>query len=347
MRWAMTLPEGPEAGLALGRSPRQSNAGRPPLRLKGRSRGRSPRVLRSAPFAAVRGAGHCRPASRRNTGMLRDGNGEISWAELSLFAADLRDRLISHNLGNPGDFDRALDRVRPALEALARQGGDPRFALGVLVSARWRRLRAPGKHFPRWIRTLERLSVADELHRLVHGAQNPRGQLKAAVDDTLQFLRGFVWQDEGIFESTTTRRTEENARWASRRSDEALAVLAWHVRAGTTARRTDLILLASLVEAFDLIRSRSGETPPVEAVKQRLKRIKGDYYQKFVIPRRRSEFHTNHCFVAWQLQQGVLQRCGTACYPNSPPEDWWERHLIRVPEEHSRKTGVDPPSADP
>ncbi len=115
-------------------------------------------------------------------------------------------------------------------------------------------------------------------------------------------------------------------------ADAALAVLAWHVRTGTKARRTDLVLLAKLIEAFDLLRSRSGETPPVEVVKQRLKRIKGnDYYEKFIVPSRRGEFHTNHCFAAWQSGEAVLRRCGTACFPNAPVEDWWDRDLLRVP----------------
>jgi len=194
--------------------------------------------------------------------MLRDRTGEISWTELSLFAGDLRERVASSKLGNPGEFDRALAGARPALQDLSRLGGDPRFALGVLVSARWRRLRSPGANFPKWIRALERLSGSEELDRLLQGSQEPRGRLKVAVADALQFLRSFVWQDEGVFESITTRWTEDTARWHSRRADAALAVLAWHVRAGTTARRTDLVLLAKLVEAFDLLRSRSGRRRP-------------------------------------------------------------------------------------
>jgi hypothetical protein len=166
----------------------------------------------------------------------------------------------------------------------------------------------------------------------------------AAVANTLDFLRSFVWQDEGVFESKTTRWTAETARWRSRGADAALAVLAWHVRTGTKGRRTDLVLLAKLIEAFDLIRSRSGETPPVEAVKQRLKRIKGnDYYEKFVVPSRRGEFHTNHCFAAWQSGEAVLRRCGTACFPNAPVEDWWDRDLLRVPTTNARKADENTP----
>ena len=97
--------------------------------------------------------------------MLRDRTGEISWTELSLFAGDLRERVASSKLGNPGEFDRALAGARPALEDLSRLGGDPRFALGVLVAARWRRLRSPGANFPKWIRALERLSGSEELDR--------------------------------------------------------------------------------------------------------------------------------------------------------------------------------------
>jgi len=84
----------------------------------------------------------------------------------------------------------------------------------------------------------------------------------------------------------------------------------------------------------------------VEAVKQRLKRIKGDYYEKFVIPSRRSEFHTNHCFVAWRSGEAILRRCGTACFPNAPVEDRWERDYVRVRDDNIEKAEGERTSGD-
>ena len=104
-----------------------------------------------------------------------DRGGGISWAELSLFASALRERLVGSKLGRAGEFDQALARAGPVLEALARRGGDPRFALAVLVGARWRRLRSPGANIRRWIRALEHLSDSAELERLLQGAPSPRG----------------------------------------------------------------------------------------------------------------------------------------------------------------------------
>ncbi len=70
--------------------------------------------------------------------------------------------------------------------------------------------------------------------------------------------------------------------------------------------------------------------PPVDAVKQRLKLIKGDYYQKFAIPGMRSWFHNNHRFIAWQSRDAAVKRCGTACFPNAPDDDPWEQNLVRL-----------------
>jgi hypothetical protein len=62
-------------------------------------------------------------------------------------------------------------------------------------------------------------------------------QLKAAADDTIRFLKSFVWQDDGPFDSATTGRTVEAPRWRSKRGDQAIALLARHLQAGVTTRR--------------------------------------------------------------------------------------------------------------
>ena len=52
--------------------------------------------------------------------MSGDGIAEFTWAELSPFAADIRDRITGDKLGTAADFDKRLARARPHLEGLAR-----------------------------------------------------------------------------------------------------------------------------------------------------------------------------------------------------------------------------------
>ena len=262
--------------------------------------------------------------------MPRDRTEKFSWSDVSPIATDLRERLVSSKLGDPRELDERLERARPALEQVALRGGDPRFVLMVLGHARWRRLRPPGEKFARWIRDLQRLAGDDELHNVVELGITPKGQFKPIVESAARFLQSFPWQDVGLFDTSTTGRKKENARWVSRRTDGALAVITWHLKTGTTTKKNHLIVLARLAEAFDLIQSRTRESPPLDAVKQRLKRIKSDYYDKFVIPSMRIAFHDNHRFIAWRSADVTVKRCGTACFPNSSADDPWEQSLVRL-----------------
>jgi hypothetical protein len=259
---------------------------------------------------------------------LRDRTAEFSWADVSPVAADLRERLVSRNLGNATEFDRAVERARRPLEEVARLGGDPRFVIMVLVSARWRKLRTPGRQFRRWIRALELVATDEELHELLKAQDAPRAQLQAAADDAVQFLKRFVSMDEDIMGGMTTLRTEESRRWSSRWVEHALAVIAWHLKHGTRAKPGAVLrILAEFADAFALIRSRGGETPPVEAVQQRLKRIKDDYYTKFAVPTARTSFHDLHRFLAWKSQDAGLARCGSACVPGAISDEPWTDYV--------------------
>ncbi len=250
--------------------------------------------------------------------MRRDKTEKISRAEVSLVAAALRERLEHLRRGSGGEVDRILAQARPLLEEVAERGGDPRFVLRVLASARWRRLRPPGTKFPRWIRLLERLARDDELHRLLATNDVPRGALKAASADALAFLKSFTWMDEGPFDSSTTRRDVEGERWRSQHVRRAAAVLNWHLREGTSGRYDRVHLLARLLTAFGLVQSRTAEAAPVETVRKRLQRIEGDYYERFAIPVERITFHEFHQLLAVEQPDSPLGRCGTACPPSSP-----------------------------
>lgn len=243
---------------------------------------------------------------------------KVGLAQLPAFADDICERLELFWIGGAADCRRLLGVIRPYLEGLAGRGGDPRFALGVMAGARWRRLRPPGERFPEWIRMLDRLSGQDDLYRLIGQPKEARAHLRGAVTDALAFLRAFGWQDEGIFESRGTRAQRKTPRWGSRHTDRATAVLHWHLRNGTQGRWDRLSLLASLLQGFEFIKAGSGEDVPVESVKKRVQRLDQDYFLRFVIPIERLSFHEWHTHLGKETGQADLERCGTACVPAAP-----------------------------
>jgi hypothetical protein len=133
------------------------------------------------------------------------------------------------------------------------------------------------------------------------------------VEDALTFLRTFVWQDEGIFESRTTRRHRMGPRGESSHLARAAAVLYWHMRTGTIGRWDRLTLLTKLLLAFGLIRAAGPDDFPVERVKKRLQRLDDGYYDKFVTPAERAFFHELHTDLSKGDEPSKALRCGTAC----------------------------------
>ena len=221
------------------------------------------------------------------------------------------------------EFEHALERVRPTLETIRERGGDPRFVLCVLTSARWRRLRPLGPEFGRWTRLLHRILEEPALHALLATDQAPRGTLKQAAEDALAFLRGFHWQDEGILDSRGTSLVTAHRRRASFHLDRVVGVLAWHLREGTTGTFDRRVTLAELIAAFWPVRRRKvpGGIDPVafELVKKRLQRSDKDFNRRFVVTVERVKFHDLHRFLAITLDDQRLAPCGTACPPG--PDD--------------------------
>ena len=245
----------------------------------------------------------------------RDKTLVISWEDLSPFVTDIHERLKLAGLGSRGvgELDVTLVHARPALEELARHGGDPRFALYVLATARWRRLSPHEPRAPAWRKALEALEGDEALHRQLQHREAPRARLRAALGDALDFLRTLGWQDEGLFDSRRTRKTAGGPRWAGRHMDRAAAVLKWHVHTGTNGRWDRLAWLARMLQTFGLIAPFGGDPVPVERVKKRLQRLDTGYVTKFVIPDGRIFFHTLHT----DLGAG----CGSACPAPPPPEN--------------------------
>jgi hypothetical protein len=242
----------------------------------------------------------------------RDKTVVISWDDLSPFVTDIRERLELAGLGSRGvgELDDTLVHARPSLEELARHGGDPRFALYVLATARWRRLSPHEPRAPAWRKTLEVLEGDEALHRLLQHSEAPRARLRAALGDALDFLRTLGWQDEGLFDSRGTRKTSGGPRWAGRHLDRAAAVLKWHVHTATRGRWDRLAWLARMLQSFGLVAPSGTDPVPVERVKKRLQRLDTGYVAKFVIPDGRIFFHTLHT----ELGTG----CGSACPAPSP-----------------------------
>ncbi len=257
----------------------------------------------------------------------RDRSKEFSWAEMSSLLPYLRQEMEDVRVGAGRGFDEALAKIRKPLERLAAHGGDPRFALVELVSARWRRVRSPGREIPRWVRLLERVAAEEELLKLVE--RMAASQLKSAVDKSLTFLKSVVWQDQGVFDSRGTRWQHADRRRESSHVTRVAAVLDWHLRRGTTGRWHRRALVAQLLDGVGLLRYRRGGDP-LEQVNRRLGRIKDDYYQKFAVPTARQTFHDIHRSLAITLDDAALRRCGTACPEFDPPDDPLSRGKLFV-----------------
>jgi hypothetical protein len=248
----------------------------------------------------------------------RDRTTKFSSAELSSLLTYLRQEVEEVRVGAGRGFDEALTRIRKPLERLAAHGGDPRFALVALVSARWRSVRSPGADIERGRRLLERLAAEAELLKFLEGAVAPH--FTSAIEESLKFLKSFPWQDRGIFDSSGTRWQHADRRRESSHVTRVAAVLDWHLRRGTTGRWHRRALVAQLLDGVALLRYRRGGDP-VEQVNRRLGRIKDDYYQKFAVPAARLMFHDIHRSLAITLGDVSLRRCGTACPEFDPPDD--------------------------
>jgi len=278
---------------------------------------------------------------------------------LSPLETYLRSEVETLKKGAGKEFDEALARAKPTLETIQAHGGDPRFALCVLTSARWRRLDPLGAEFGRWKSLLGQFLKEPELHTLLATKHEPRGMLKQAAEDALAFLQGFHWQDEGILDSRVTGLVTAHQRRASVHLNQIIGVLAWHLREGTTGNFDRLVTVAELVGAFWPVRRRgSGVIDPIpfESVKKRLQRSDEDFNRRFVVTFERTSFHDLHRFLATTLHDGGLAHCGTACPPGmADPDDPLAKGKIlieppqpapRVPDDQGLRGGETPKTTD-
>jgi hypothetical protein len=254
----------------------------------------------------------------------RDRSGAAGLGDLSPLVTYLRDEVDALRKGAGKEFEHALERAKTTLETIRTHGGDPRFVLCVLTSARWRRLRPLGPEFGRWTRLLGQLLRESALQTLLATDRAPRGALKQAAEDALAFLQGFHWQDEGILDSRGTGFVTAHKRRASFHLDRVVGVLAWHLREGTTGTFDRLVTLAELVAALWPVRRKgSKDIDPIafELVKKRLQRSDKDFNRRFVVTFERVKFHDLHRFLAITLDEQSLTPCGTACPPGRDDPD--------------------------
>ncbi len=214
------------------------------------------------------------------------------------------------------------EEVRAALGKLQRLGGDPYFVLFVLAHFRWRRIKPLPA--PR-----ERNRVLRALRLLLEGQGEWCDRLRVLGGDewkdverilrsALTSLESFHPVDESVFESRGTRHEYETPRALSDHAATCLLVLDWHVRQATGSRRTNRILLGSVMDAFGLIRRSPEATSadPGRWVEKRLERATKkdkhghsprEFAEKFVVSPLVLFYHDVHTWGGFG--------CGSACRP--------------------------------
>ena len=214
------------------------------------------------------------------------------------------------------------EEVRAALGRLQRLGGDPNFALFVLTHFRWRRI----KPLPA---PKERNRLRRAIRLLLDGQGEWADRLRALGGDewkdaerilrsALTSLDSFHPVDESVFEARATRHQYETPRTLSDHAGTCLLVLDWHLRQAMKKRRTNRVLLGSLMEAFGLIKRSPGATSAdaarwVEKRRERASKKDGhghsqrEFVEKFVVWSLVVLYHDVH-------ESGGLG-CGPACRP--------------------------------
>jgi len=214
------------------------------------------------------------------------------------------------------------EEVQAALDRLQKLGGDPRFAQCALTDCRWGRITAlPAPRERNRLRRALRLLVdgqgewPDRL-RTLGGTEWKEAE--PVLRRALTNLESFHPTEERVFKTTGTRYEYETPGLLSDRATTCLIVLDWHVRQATGRRRTNRILLGSLMDGFGLIkRARMGSSADAERwVEKRLERAakkdeRGhsarEFAEKFVVFPFVMSYHDLH-------QWGGLA-CGSACRP--------------------------------
>jgi hypothetical protein len=229
--------------------------------------------------------------------------------KMSPYEQRLRTRLGQKNSAWPREFDRCLERVRPALAELRGKGGDADFALFVLTNYHWRQVVPAGPEG-------ERDALVDRIDQLLGNqgmwARHMRQSVtwKAAEEglrrakDRLESSRP---HDMSAFESTHTDRMTASRRWTSDHSYTCLWALDWHLRQLPKVRRIRRRLLGDLLFLFGFLGNSSD---PEVLVAQRLRRnprVRTGHrvMRNFTLAHLISMYHAEHSMAA--------TACGPLC----------------------------------
>lgn len=214
------------------------------------------------------------------------------------------------------------EEVGAGLERLQKLGGDPNFALFTLTDSRWRRIKAlpAPRERNRFLRALRLLldgqgEWPDRVRTL--GGNEWKG-IEPILRRAVTNLESFHPVEESVFKTGGTRYEYETPSLLSDRATTCLLVLEWHVRQATGRRRTNRMLLGSLMDGFGLIK-RSREAPSADVarwVEKRLERAakkdehghsQREFAERFVVFPLVMTYHDVH-------EWGGLG-CGSACRP--------------------------------
>src|SRR5260370_22332794 len=174
-----------------------------------------------------------------------------------------------------GDLIRA-EEIRAGLKRLQKAGGDPNFALFTLTDCRWRRIKplpAPRERnrFRRALRLLlEGQGEWPDRLRTLGGKEWK--EIEPVLRQALTNLESFHPVEESVFKTSGTRYEYETPSLHSDRATTCLLVLHGHVGQATGRRRTNRVLLGSLMDGFGLIK-RSRTAPSGDSARWGEKRL--------------------------------------------------------------------------
>lgn len=226
------------------------------------------------------------------------------------FAGYLRDLLGRMVAKWEEEFEDTVAHARPSLTKCQAVGGDSRFALMCLTNARWRRLilASPLKERDQVMKCLDRLLGDGTWQDMIRGEIGPHWP--ACLMRARGVVCARVGMDEGVFDGVGTRLKKRGAHNRTHHASEAVWLLDQHLKEVTGRRRSNLVLLAELLNAFDL--PRGAEVGP-RWVEKRLE-LSGKKGIRPSLVTARETYHAAHqCATLFLGKPAAEDVCGKAC----------------------------------
>jgi hypothetical protein len=231
-------------------------------------------------------------------------------SEFSGFAAYVRD-LLGRMVGKWMDeFDEALESARVPLTKWEQLGGDPRFAVMWLPNARWRKLVRPTplRERDQMLKRIDGLQASGTWQDMLRGQMGP--DWSATLGKARQLVLARAGIDEGLFDGVGTYLKERGAHNRTRRASEAVWLLDQHLKTATGKRRSELTLLADLLNAFDL---PVGMEVGPRWVEKRLELMEKKAFRPSLLASVLTYHEAHRCAMLFQGKSVAEDVCGTAC----------------------------------